>query len=117
MPHIHEKKTAFETYDTILKLYQSTSDTRKLALKEKLRSIQTSKDEPIATYLSRFTQVQDELGGVDVIVYDHNLVSFALLRLHKSWKGSRMLLVGERTFQIGKGFGLTACKKRSKEEP
>lgn len=75
MPHIHEK-TTFEMYDTILKLYQSIGDTRKLAPKEKLRSIQMSKD-----------------------------------------KGSRTLLVRERTFQIGKGFGLTAYRKRSEEEP
>eukprot|EP00253_Pinus_taeda_P012830 PITA_12830 len=39
VPHIHEKKTTYEMYDTILKLYQSTNDTRKLAVKEKLRSI------------------------------------------------------------------------------
>jgi len=33
VPHIHEKKIAYEMYNTILKLYQSARDTRKLALK------------------------------------------------------------------------------------
>ena len=46
-----------------------------------------SKDEPIITYLSRFTQVRDELGDVGVTVLEHDLVSFSLLGLHKSWYG------------------------------
>ena len=74
-----------------------------------------SKDEPIAPYLTRFTQVGDELGGVDVVVSDHDLVSFALDFTSRG-KDSAMLLVGERTSQIGKGFGLIAYRKRSKEE-
>jgi len=38
----------------------------------------------ILQYLSRFTQVRDELVGVGVIVLDDDLVSLALLSLPKS---------------------------------
>jgi len=86
VPHIHEKKTTFEVFETILYLYQSTSDAKKLALKEKLRSIRMRQGEPIVTYLLKFTQVQDELGGVGVTIPEKDL-SFTLLGLHKSWYG------------------------------
>lgn len=45
------------------------------------------KHEPIVTYLSKFTQVRNNLGCVGVIVPEHDLVSFSLLGLHKSWYG------------------------------
>jgi len=57
IPHLCEKKTTYEMFKAILDLYQGSSDARKLALKENLRSIRMSKDEPIITYLSKFTQV------------------------------------------------------------
>jgi len=85
IPHLHDKKTTYETFKAILYLYHGSNDARKLALKEKLRSIQMSKGEPIITYLSKFTQVWDELGGVGVFVVDNDLMSLALLGIHKSW--------------------------------
>ena len=38
-------------FKAIFNLFQASSDVTKLALKEKLRSKQMSKDEPIITYL------------------------------------------------------------------
>lgn len=46
-----------------------------------------SKDDSIIMYLSKITQVRNELGGVGVTVPERDLVSFALLALHKSWNG------------------------------
>ena len=59
IPHLNEKKTVYEMFKfkAIFNLFQASSDVTKLALKEKLRSKQMSKDEPIITYLSKFTQV------------------------------------------------------------
>ena len=79
IPHLHEKKTAYEMFKVILNLYHGSSDAKKL------RSIQMSKGESIITYLSEFTQVRDDLGGVDESVVEKYLVSLALLGLHKSW--------------------------------
>lgn len=58
--------------------------------------------EPIVTYLSKFTQVQDELGGVGVTVPECDLVSFALLGLHKSWYGFQAAMSGNKLSQLGK---------------
>eukprot|EP00253_Pinus_taeda_P028069 PITA_28069 len=66
-------------------LFQSKSDQRKLALKDKLRNIKCEKGDSIPKYLTKFTQCRDELGSVGVTIDDEDLVSLALLRLPKSW--------------------------------
>jgi len=67
-------------------------------LKEKVSSIQMSKDEPIATSLLRFTQVQDVFVGVVVALLDHDLVGLVLLGLHKSWYGFEVVINGRENF-------------------
>ena len=54
--------------------------------------------EPVVTYLTKFTQVRDELGGVGVTVPEHDLVSFSLLGLHKSWYGFHDGVSGRENF-------------------
>ena len=85
-------------FKAILDLYQSSNDTRKLALKEKRRSIRMRPGEPVVTYLTKFTQVRDELGGVGITVLEHDLVSFSLLGLHKSWYGFHDAVSGRENF-------------------
>lgn len=65
-------------------LFQNRSDHRKLALKDKLRKINMEKGDSIPRYLTKFTQYQDELGSVGVIIVEDNLVSLELLGLPKS---------------------------------
>ena len=60
-------------------LFQSISDHRKLALKDKLRKIKMEKGENIPKYLTKFVQCQDELGSVGIIFVDDDLVSLAFL--------------------------------------
>ena len=66
-------------------LFQSKSDQRKLALKDKLGNIKFENGDSMPKYLTRFTQCQDELGSVGVTVDDEDLVRLALLDLLKSW--------------------------------
>ena len=66
-------------------LFYSSSDHRKLALKDKLRKIKMEKGDTIPVYLTKFVQCRDELGSVGTTVADDELVSLALLGLPKSW--------------------------------
>ena len=66
-------------------LFQSKSDHRKLALKDKLRKIKMEKGDSIPKYLTKFFQCRDELGSVGITVADDELVILALLGLPKSW--------------------------------
>lgn len=47
IPNLYEKKTTYEMFKAILDFPQGTSDVKKLAPKEKLRSINMCKGEPI----------------------------------------------------------------------
>ena len=66
-------------------LFQSSSDHRKLALKDKLRKIKMEKGDSIPKYLTKFVQCRDELVSAGITVVDDDLVSLALLGLPKSF--------------------------------
>eukprot|EP00253_Pinus_taeda_P002857 PITA_02857 len=83
--NLHGKASPYLTWKVLTDLFQSKSDQRKLALKDKLRNIKCEKGENIPKYLTKFTQCRVELGSVGVTVEDEELVSMALLGLPKSW--------------------------------
>ena len=82
--NLHGNETPFAMWKTLMNLFQRSNDAKKLVLRDKLKSIQMQKNETIPQYLSRFTQVRDELGGVGENVLSYELVSLTLLFLLKS---------------------------------
>ena len=83
--NLHGKASPYLMWKALTDLFQSKSDQRKLALKDKLRNIKCEKGDSMPKYLTKFTQCRDELGSVGVTVDDDDLVSLALLGLPKSW--------------------------------
>ena len=81
---LHGKSTPFLMWKALIDLFQSRSDQRKLALKDKLRKIKMEKGDSIPKYLTKFVHYKDELGSVGVTVDEEDLVSLALLGLSKS---------------------------------
>ena len=82
---LHGKATPYAMWKALTDLFQSSSDHRKLVLKDKLRKIKMEKGDTIPKYLTKFFQCRDELGSVGITVVDDDLVSLALLGLPKSW--------------------------------
>ena len=72
-------------WKALIYIFQSNSNHRKLALKDKLRKIKMEKGENIPKYLTKFVQCRDEVGSVGIIVVDDDFLSLALLGLPKSW--------------------------------
>ena len=62
------KASPFLMWKALTDLFQSRSDQRKLALKDKLRKIKMEKGDSIPKYLTKFFQCRDELGSVGVTV-------------------------------------------------
>jgi hypothetical protein len=56
-----------------------------MVLREKLKSIKMTKAENVVTYLTRLTQVRDELGVVGEAILDSELVRTALNGVSKQW--------------------------------
>ena len=80
---LHGKASPYLMWKSLIDLFQSKSDQRKLALKDKLRNIKMEKGDSMPKYLTKFIQCRDELGSVGVTFDDEELVSLALLGILK----------------------------------
>jgi hypothetical protein len=86
IPHIFEKKTTKDMYDASVGLYQSRNTNRKLILRHKLRSVEMSKSNTVASYLVRITQICDRLVAIGEAIDDTKLVNVASNGFLGSWK-------------------------------
>jgi hypothetical protein len=85
IPHVTGKVNAYEMLKSLTKLYQSTNENRKIVLREKPKSIKMTKVGNVVTYLTRLTQVRDELGAVGEVIADSELVRTTLNGVSKQW--------------------------------
>jgi hypothetical protein len=85
IPHVTRKTNAYEMWESLTKLYQSTNENQKMVLREKLKNIKMTKAENVVTYLTRLTQVRDELGDVGEAIADSDIVRTALNGVSKQW--------------------------------
>jgi hypothetical protein len=51
IPHLSGKKTTKDMWEVVVKLYQYDNQSRKMLLREKLRSTKMAKGESVVTYL------------------------------------------------------------------
>jgi hypothetical protein len=56
-----------------------------MVLREKLKSIKMTKAENVVIYLTRLTQVRDELGAMGEVIVDSHLVRTTLNGVSKQW--------------------------------
>jgi hypothetical protein len=83
--HISGKKNAYEMWVSLTKLYQSSNENRKMVLREKLRNMKMTETEKVSSYLTRITQVHDELGTVGEVITDGELVRTTLNGFSEKW--------------------------------
>ena len=72
------KDHAFQVWEALTNLYQSTNDNRKMDLRDKMKAIRMKGFESVVAYLSRFTDVRDELATIGETVAETELVRTAL---------------------------------------
>ena len=68
IPHISAKIHAFQMWTSLTNLYQSSNENRKMVLREKLKNVHISKGEGTTSYLTKITQVRDELAAVGEVI-------------------------------------------------
>jgi hypothetical protein len=78
IPCVTRNSNANEMWESLTKLYHSSHENRKMVLREKLKSIKMTKTKRVATYLTKLTQMRDELGVIGEVVVDNELVRTAL---------------------------------------
>ena len=99
------KSTPFAMWKALIDLFQSSSDHRKLAVKDKLRKIKMEKKDTIPVYLKKFFQCRDELGSVGFSVVDDELVRLDILGLSKSWHSYQDFVNGREFDLVGSSAG------------
>ena len=91
---LHGKATPFSMWKALKDLFQSSSDHRKLALKDKLRKIKMEKNETILVYFKKFFQCRYELGSVGFSVVNDELVILTLFGLPNIWHNYKYFVYG-----------------------
>eukprot|EP00253_Pinus_taeda_P010090 PITA_10090 len=84
IPHVRGKRNAHEMWIALSNIYQSTNENRKMVLKEKLKTIKMSNDRA-AGYLTKITNVRDELAAIREVIPPTELVQIAVNGLPHSW--------------------------------
>jgi hypothetical protein len=85
IPHLTGKDYAFEMWESLCKLYQSSNQNQKMVLFDRLRGIQMLKTESVTSYLGRYTQIRDELAVVGEVVDPESMVRTTLNNFTKPW--------------------------------
>jgi hypothetical protein len=94
IPHLAEKKTVKEMWDALKNLFEAKYENREMALKAKLHDTKMGKEESVSSYLTRVTQVKDELAIVGEVTSDSKLVRIALNGFTKDWEVFMKCVVG-----------------------
>ena len=69
IPHISAKDHSHEMWPALTSLFESTNENKKMVHREKLKNIKMVKGEMCMTYLTRISQVRDELAAVGEAIY------------------------------------------------
>jgi hypothetical protein len=85
IPHLSEKKSAREMFVALTNLFQSSNANRKMVLREKLRDTKMTRSDTVTSYLTKITQVRDQLAVVGEVVTDEELVRMTLNGFSKPW--------------------------------
>lgn len=86
IPHITGKKYAFDMWEALTKLYQSSNENMKMVLRVKLRNTKMTKTDTISSYLTKITQVREELAAVEETVQGSDLIRTTLGGFPKKWE-------------------------------
>jgi hypothetical protein len=86
IPHVSGKDFTFQMWQSLCGLYQSPNQNRKMVLQEKLRGTKMTKTDSVTSFLTRFSQIRDELAAVGEIVDPSELVRTTLNGFSKPWE-------------------------------
>jgi hypothetical protein len=84
--HIIEKKIGKEMYNALVGLYQNSSVSRKMLLRNKISTIHMSKTDIVVSYLAKTTELRDQFTAIGTKVEDKELLPIALEGFAPSWK-------------------------------
>jgi hypothetical protein len=70
LPHIAILKTTYEMYDALKKMFESNNTNRALTSKHQFQNIKMTKDDTIATFFMKISEIKDQLGAIGETIID-----------------------------------------------
>lgn len=86
MPVIASLKTAKKCFDTLTNLYETKAPNQKRIHKKLICTLKMEKDDTVASFFTKISQVRDQLCMIGVEVYDDDLVQTTVDGLPSSWE-------------------------------
>lgn len=102
--HIVGKWIAKEMWDALAKLYQGSSEQRKMYLEEKMRSTRMQKRDNIDLFLSKLQEVRDQLAVVGSAPQPIEMLRLALNSISKEWKAFLQSILGREKLSNWEGM-------------
>jgi hypothetical protein len=86
LPCIATLETSYEMYDALKNMFESNDTNRALTLKHQLQNIKMTKDDTIATFFMRISEIRDQLGAIGETISDRELVMTTFNALPRHWE-------------------------------
>jgi hypothetical protein len=79
-------KTVKKCFDTLTNLYEKKAPSQKRVLKNRLRTLKMEKDDTVASFFTKISQIRDQLLVFGVQVDDDDLVQTVVDGLPPAWE-------------------------------
>jgi hypothetical protein len=99
LPRISNLKTTYEMYEVLKDMFESENTLRALTLKGQLQSTNMTKDDTVATFFMKISEIKDQLGAIGEIMSDRELILSTLNNIPKHWKTFLKSISGREKFQ------------------
>jgi hypothetical protein len=90
--HIQDAKSPKQAWDTLVKMYSTNTQARKMQLKQKLHNLHKNKMN-ISDYSTKVKKLVDALASIGALVDDEDLVAITLNGLGKYYSQFRTSIV------------------------
>jgi len=95
--HIQDVKSTKQAWDTLVKMYSTNTQARKMQLKQELHNLQKNKMN-ISDYFKKVKNLADALAFIGTLIDDEDLVVMTLNGLGKDYSQFRTSIVVSKTF-------------------
>jgi hypothetical protein len=95
--HIQDAKSPKQAWDTLVKMYNTNTQARKMQLKQELHNLQKNKMN-ISDYFIKVKNLADALASIGALVDDEDLVVVTLNGLGKDYSQFRTSIAVRKTF-------------------
>ncbi len=95
--HIQDAKSPKQAWDTLVKMYNTNTQARKMQLKQELHNLQKNKMN-ISDYFIKVKNLVDALASIGALVDDEDLVVVTLNGLGKDYSQFRTSIAVRKTF-------------------